>query len=106
MPDGSNKVARAVTEHLHARPALPSDRGSTNVARHAQGAEVVLDVEAIGGVVRVSVSDEGIGGADPSRGSGLLGLGDRVDALGGTMTLSSPPSGTALLVELPIWRDG
>ena len=70
------------------------------------GARVVVDVEATDGVVRVSVSDDGVGGADPSRGSGLLGLRDRADVLGGNMTLSSPPSGTALLVELPIWRDG
>jgi signal transduction histidine kinase len=75
----------------------------TNVAKHAQAAEVVVDVEATDGVVRVSVSDDGVGGAEPSRGSGLLGLRDRVDALGGTMTLRSPPSGTSLLVELPIW---
>jgi signal transduction histidine kinase len=78
----------------------------TNVAKHAQASAAVVDVEAADGVVRVSVTDDGVGGADPSRGSGLLGLRDRVDTLGGTITLSSPPSGTALLVELPIWRDG
>jgi PAS domain S-box-containing protein len=74
----------------------------TNVAKHAQASVVAVDVEAIDGVVRVSVSDDGIGGADPSRGSGLLGLRDRVDALGGTMSLTSPSSGTSVVVELPM----
>jgi PAS domain S-box-containing protein len=74
----------------------------TNVAKHAQASDVVVDVQGIDRVVRVSVSDDGVGGADPSRGSGLLGLRDRIDALGGTMSLATPSSGTTLLVELPI----
>jgi PAS domain S-box-containing protein len=74
----------------------------TNIAKHARASDVVVDVQAIDGVVRVSVSDDGVGGANPSRGSGLLGLRDRVDALGGTMSLASPSSGTTLLVELPM----
>jgi PAS domain S-box-containing protein len=78
----------------------------TNVAKHAQASGVVVDVAAVDGIVRVSVADDGVGGADPSRGSGLLGLRDRVDALGGTMSLSSPSSGTALVVELPMTCSG
>jgi signal transduction histidine kinase len=74
----------------------------TNVAKHAHASNVLVDVQAIGGGVRVSVSDDGVGGADPSCGSGLLGLRDRVDALGGTISLASPSSGTTLLVELPM----
>jgi signal transduction histidine kinase len=77
----------------------------TNVAKHALASEVVVDVQGIDRVVRISVSDDGVGGADPSRGSGLLGLRDRIDALGGTMSLASPSSGTTLLVELPITCD-
>jgi signal transduction histidine kinase len=51
----------------------------------------------------VEVRDEGRGGADPARGSGLLGLKDRVEAIGGTMRLTSPPgAGTSLFVELPL----
>jgi signal transduction histidine kinase len=53
--------------------------------------------------VRLSIRDDGIGGADPGRGSGLTGLADRIDALGGTIEITSPPgNGTALLVTLPI----
>ena len=77
----------------------------TNIAKHAQAAAAVVNVRAIDGVVRVSVSDDGVGGADPSRGSGLVGLRDRVDTLGGTLTLSSPPSGTSLVVQLPMTSD-
>jgi PAS domain S-box-containing protein len=75
----------------------------TNVAKHAQASNVVVAVEASDGVVSVSVSDDGVGGADTSRGSGLLGLLDRVDSLGGTMLLTSPSGGgTTLVVELPL----
>jgi signal transduction histidine kinase len=51
----------------------------------------------------VEVRDDGRGGADPAGGSGLLGLKDRVEAIGGTMRLTSPPgAGTSLSVELPL----
>jgi signal transduction histidine kinase len=77
----------------------------TNAAKHA-GATVVhvdVDVDAAHGAIRLAVRDDGAGGADPSRGSGLLGLYDRVEAAGGTITIHSPPGqGTALLVELPL----
>jgi PAS domain S-box-containing protein len=73
----------------------------TNVAKHAQASHAVVEVDEADGIIRVSVSDDGTGGADLSCGSGLLGLQDRVDALGGTMTVTSPPSGTTLVVELP-----
>jgi signal transduction histidine kinase len=73
----------------------------TNVAKHAQASHAAVEVDDEVGIIRVSVSDDGVGGADLSNGSGLLGLRDRVDALGGTMTVSSPPSGTTLFVELP-----
>ena len=74
----------------------------TNIAKHAQASAAVVDVAATDGVVRVSVSDDGVGGADPSCGSGLLGLRDRVDALGGTLMLSSLTTGTSLAVQLPM----
>jgi signal transduction histidine kinase len=54
-------------------------------------------------VLRLCVRDDGVGGADPIRGSGLVGLKDRVEALGGAITIHSlPGSGTALRVELPL----
>ena len=51
----------------------------------------------------MSVGDDGIGGADPARGSGLVGLSDRAQALGGTLTVRSPAGqGTALLIDAPV----
>jgi signal transduction histidine kinase len=74
-----------------------------NAAKHAQASVVYVAVEAEGPVLRVSVRDDGVGGADISRGSGLLGLKDRAEAIGGTMSLHSPRrGGTSLLVELPL----
>jgi signal transduction histidine kinase len=75
----------------------------TNTAKHADACEVHVLVEARGGVLGLSIRDDGCGGADPSRGSGLIGLTDRVDALGGTIEVESPSgAGTTLLITLPI----
>jgi nitrate/nitrite-specific signal transduction histidine kinase len=58
---------------------------------------------ALGDVVRARIRDDGVGGADPARGSGLVGVRDQVEALGGSMVLvSSPGEGTSVLVDLPI----
>ncbi|MGH3248136.1 MAG: PAS domain-containing protein [Trebonia sp.] len=75
----------------------------TNTAKHARASTVRVAVEARDGILRISVHDDGRGGADPTRGSGLIGLTDRVDALAGTIELASPVgAGTTLLVTLPI----
>jgi signal transduction histidine kinase len=75
----------------------------TNAAKYADAPVVDVAVAAAGGALRVEVRDDGRGGADPAEGSGLLGLRDRVEAIGGTMRLTSPPgAGTSLYVELPL----
>jgi signal transduction histidine kinase len=84
------------------RSVIGAAEALTNVAKHAHASNMLVEVQAIYGVGPVSVSDDGVGGADPSCGSGLLGLRDRGDALGGTISLASPSSGTTLLVELPM----
>jgi signal transduction histidine kinase len=62
-------------------------------------------VEQVDGALRVKVADDGVGGADFSGGTGLLGLKDRVDALGGQIDLHSPrAAGTTLRVTLPLNR--
>src|SRR6476619_6406154 len=77
----------------------------TNAAKHADTPVVDVAVAADAGALRVEVRDAGRGGADPAKGSGLLGLKDRVEAIGGTMRLTSPPgAGTTLRVELQL-RD-
>lgn len=74
----------------------------TNAAKHAQASEVRVTVETDGPNVRLSIQDDGIGGAHSGRGSGLTGLTDRVEALGGHLQMSSPiGSGTSLLVTIP-----
>jgi signal transduction histidine kinase len=79
----------------------------TNAAKHS-GASVITvsaEVEQVDGTVRLEVADDGVGGADFSGGTGLLGLKDRVDALGGRIDLHSPPGGgTTLCVVLPLNR--
>jgi signal transduction histidine kinase len=74
-----------------------------NVAKHARASVVYLDVDTNGDALHLQVRDDGVGGADPARGSGLIGINDRVAALSGTMQLDSPAGkGTSLLVTLPI----
>ena len=74
-----------------------------NAAKHSGASAVDVAVERIDGDVRVSISDDGVGGADPAGGSGLVGLKDRVEAVGGTLTVQSRPgAGTHLTAELPV----
>jgi signal transduction histidine kinase len=74
----------------------------TNAAKYAHASEVTVDVRADGANLRLSISDDGIGGADPHKGSGLIGLVDRVEALGGQLRISSlVGSGTSLLATIP-----
>jgi len=75
----------------------------TNAVKHAHASVVRVAVEAHDSVVGVEVSDDGVGGADPAKGSGLVGLRDRVAALGGTIDVSSGPgAGTSLVARIPI----
>jgi signal transduction histidine kinase len=75
----------------------------TNAAKHAQASEVAVRVEAEGANLHLLIRDDGLGGADTAKGSGLTGLVDRVEALGGQMTISSQPGrGTSLLVKIPL----
>jgi signal transduction histidine kinase len=73
-----------------------------NVTKHARADVVTVDVARSDGHVCVTVADDGVGGASPSSGSGLRGLGDRIEALGGTFSVVSPDGrGTVLRAELP-----
>jgi signal transduction histidine kinase len=75
----------------------------TNAAKHAQATVVRVDVERRDEELCVFVGDDGVGGADPARGSGLVGLKDRVEALGGTIAVESPVGvGTSVTVRFPL----
>jgi signal transduction histidine kinase len=75
----------------------------TNAAKHARACAAQVEMVADGGVLRVCVRDDGCGGADHGPDSGLVGLKDRVEALGGRISLHSPPgAGTILEVRVPL----
>jgi signal transduction histidine kinase len=74
-----------------------------NAAKHAQASVAEVRVEARDGILQLAIHDDGVGGADPARGTGLIGLTDRVEALGGTIAIVSPAGGgTSVDVELPV----
>jgi signal transduction histidine kinase len=74
-----------------------------NIAKHASATQVSVSVTSGGEEVRIEIADDGLGGADPTRGTGLRGLADRVEALGGTFHVESPPGGgTRLSAEIPL----
>jgi signal transduction histidine kinase len=76
--------------------------GGTNAVKHAHATKIEVRGWQQDQRLLVEVTDDGCGGADPLRGSGLSGLGYRVRALGGTLTVHSPPGhGTSIMVELP-----
>jgi signal transduction histidine kinase len=76
----------------------------TNAAKHARASTVTVTVETADDILCVSVRDDGVGGADYTRGTGLVGLRDRVEALSGRIFLDSPPGAgtTTLRAELPL----
>jgi signal transduction histidine kinase len=77
----------------------------TNATKHADASRTEVVVEERGSTLRLRVCDDGIGGAEPKRGSGLIGLRDRIEALGGSIEVRSPVSrGTVIQVSLPIER--
>jgi signal transduction histidine kinase len=97
------KLDRAVPERVEVAVYYVVSEALTNAAKHANASLVRVDLEGSDGVVTLAVSDDGVGGADPGRGSGLVGLLDRVEAAGGRMEIASPPGGgTSLLVTIPL----
>jgi PAS domain S-box-containing protein len=78
-----------------------------NTARHAQATRALVRVRPEGEQLVVEVEDDGLGGADESRGTGLRGLADRLAALSGTFTVESPPGrGTRIRAEMPLRAEG
>jgi signal transduction histidine kinase len=78
----------------------------TNAAKHAHASFVNVELDAVGSVLRLVIRDDGVGGADPRQGSGLVGLSDRIEALGGTLEVTSRDGGgTTVLAEVPMERS-
>ncbi|WP_426502594.1 DUF4118 domain-containing protein [Dactylosporangium sp. McL0621] len=92
---------------LHAGPRMPPvvevaayhvvSEALTNAARHAHATVVHMQAATRDETLHLSIHDDGVGGADPNRGAGLTGLRDRVEALGGHLTITSPAGGGTLL---------
>jgi signal transduction histidine kinase len=79
----------------------------TNAVKHAHASLVRVELDARDANVQLAIRDDGIGGAGLGRGSGLLGLSDRIEALGGTLEVTSPAGkGTTLLIEMPLEGHG
>jgi signal transduction histidine kinase len=77
--------------------------GLANVAKYAAASRAAISVTPGAGTIVIVVSDDGVGGADPRTGSGLTGLADRVETLGGTFRVDSTPGrGTSLAAEIPL----
>ncbi len=97
------RVETRLPEHAEVAAYYVVSEALTNAAKYAQASIVNVALEVRDDVLRVSILDDGVGGADPARGSGLLGLKDRAEASGGTISLQSPPeAGTSVRVELPL----
>jgi len=91
-----------LSEQVEAAAYYIASEALANAAKHAQASVINLRADGCDGALILSIRDDGIGGAGPSRGSGLVGLKDRVEALGGTISVLSPPGhGTTLHVQLP-----
>jgi signal transduction histidine kinase len=73
-----------------------------NVSKHARAGQIWIDIRHDGGMLRIGVTDDGRGGADPARGTGLRGIERRLAAFDGVLAVSSPPGGpTAVTMEIP-----
>lgn len=95
--------ARSLPAEIEAVAYFVCSEALANVAKHASASRVSLSVTTGDGRVMVEVEDDGLGGADPTHGTGLQGLADRVEALGGTFHVESPPDGgTRLAAEIPL----
>jgi signal transduction histidine kinase len=89
-------------DHLETAAYFVASEALANAAKHAQASQVTVTAARQNGSLLVCVRDDGVGGACPTEGSGLGGMTDRVAALGGSLTVDSPPGqGTVVTVELP-----
>jgi GAF domain-containing protein len=99
-------IAERLPEQVEIGAYYVVSEALTNAAKHARASTVEVHTGARNGVLKLTIEDDGVGGANPSRGSGLTGLRDRVDALGGAISISSPAGeGTVVRATLPLDRE-
>ena len=96
-------VDKRLPQHVEVTTYYVVSELLVNAAKHAQASSIHVLVNAADQKLMLSVRDDGIGGADPARGSGIIGVRDRVEAIGGTISVQSPPrAGTRIDVQIPI----
>jgi signal transduction histidine kinase len=101
------QVDRRLPEPVETAAYYTVSEALTNTAKHARATAVEIEVAESDGVVQIAIHDNGRGGADFSHGSGLVGLKDRAEALGGHLQVRSPlGEGTTLEIDLPLHYPG
>jgi GAF domain-containing protein len=96
-------VERRLPDHAEVAAYYAVSEALANAAKHARASAVQVELCADDATARLTVRDNGIGGADPALGTGLVGLSDRIEAVGGTLQVTSPTGGgTTLLIEIPL----
>jgi signal transduction histidine kinase len=98
-------VPRRAAPTIEAVAYFVVSEGLTNITKHAQASQAEVFVQRTGDRLHIIISDDGVGGADPARGTGLAGLARRAESVDGTFEIASPPGGPTLLtVDLPCAR--
>jgi signal transduction histidine kinase len=99
----SVEVARRLPESVEVAIYYVVSEALTNAAKHGRASMARVDLRDESSLVHLTIVDDGTGGADPSRGSGLIGLRDRIEALGGAIEITSQRGvGTALRIAIPL----
>ena len=97
------RTGRRLPDHVEVAVYYAVSEALANATKHAHASAVHVELDTPDATLRLAIRDDGIGGADPAKGSGLTGLRDRIEALGGTLEVTSPAGGgTTLLIEIPV----
>ena len=97
------RTDRRPPEHVEVAAYFAVCEALANAAKHSEASVVTIALDMRDSNLRLSVHDDGIGGADPNQGTGLVGLADRIEALGGRLEITSPAgSGTLFSLEIPV----
>jgi signal transduction histidine kinase len=97
---------RRLPEQVEVAAYYTVSEALTNASKHANATRVWVSLGLHDDMLHLSIRDDGVGGADTRRGSGLTGLTDRIEALGGTIRLESPPrGGTRIEVQIPMFES-
>jgi signal transduction histidine kinase len=97
------RTGRRLPDQVEVAAYYAVSEALANAAKHAHASVVHVELDTPDTAVQLAIRDDGIGGADPAKGSGLTGLRDRIEAVGGTFDVTSPAGGgTTLLIKIPV----